>query len=46
MDFPGGSDGKASVYNVVDLGLIPGLNKLIKKKKLGLILEPISGWRH
>ena len=24
MDFPGGSDGKASVYNVGDLGLIPG----------------------
>ena len=22
-DFPGGSDGKASVYNVGDLGLIP-----------------------
>ena len=25
LDFPGGSDGKASVYNVGDLGLIPGL---------------------
>ena len=24
-DFPGGSDGKASVYNVRDLGLIPEL---------------------
>ena len=24
MDFPGGSDGKVSVYNVVDLGSIPG----------------------
>ena len=24
MDFPGGSDGKASVYSVGDLGLIPG----------------------
>ena len=23
MDFPGGSDGKASVYNAGDLGLIP-----------------------
>ena len=23
-DFPGGSDGKASVYNVGDQGLIPG----------------------
>ena len=25
--FPGGSDGKASVYNAVDLGLIPGLGR-------------------
>ena len=24
MDFPGGSDGKASTYNTGDLGLIPG----------------------
>ena len=24
MDFPGGSEGKASVYNVGDLGSIPG----------------------
>ena len=24
MDFPGGSDGNASAYNVGDLGLIPG----------------------
>ena len=24
QDFPGGSDGKASAYNVGDLGLIPG----------------------
>ena len=24
LDFPGGSDGKASAYNVVDLGLILG----------------------
>ena len=24
MDFPGGSDGKASAYSVGDLGLIPG----------------------
>ena len=27
MDFPGGSDGKASVYNVRDLGSIPGLER-------------------
>ena len=26
-DFPGGSDGKASAYNVGDLGSIPGLEK-------------------
>ena len=25
MDFPGGSDGKASAYSSGDLGLIPGL---------------------
>ena len=28
MDFPGGSDGKASVYNVGDLGSIPWLGRL------------------
>ena len=27
MDFSGGSDGKASVYNVGDLGLSPGLGR-------------------
>ena len=27
MDFPGGSDGKASAYNVEDLGLIPRLER-------------------
>ena len=27
MDFPGGSDGKASVYNVGDPGSIPGLGR-------------------
>ena len=26
-DFPGGSDGKASVYNVKDTGSIPGLGR-------------------
>ena len=26
-DFPGGSDGKASAYNVGDLGSIPGLGR-------------------
>ena len=27
LDFPGGSDGKASVYNVGDPGLSPGLGR-------------------
>ena len=27
MDFPGGSDGKASAYNAGDRGSIPGLGK-------------------
>ena len=27
QDFSGGSDGKASAYNVGDLGLIPGLGR-------------------
>ena len=27
FDFPGGSDGKASAYNVGDLGSIPGLGR-------------------
>ena len=27
MDFPGGSDGKASVYDAGDLGSIPGLGR-------------------
>ena len=27
LDFPGGSDGKASVYNLGDLGSIPGLGR-------------------
>ena len=28
-DFPGGSDGEVSVYNVGDLGLIPGLGRFL-----------------
>ena len=31
-DFPGGSDGKASVYNVRDLGSIPGLGDSLEKE--------------
>ena len=27
LDFPGGSDGKASVYNAEDPGSIPGLGR-------------------
>ena len=27
MDFPGGSDGKASAYNAGDQGSIPGLGR-------------------
>ena len=31
-DFPGGSDGKASAYNVGDLGSIPGLGSSLEKE--------------
>ena len=31
QDFPGGSDGKASVCKVEDLGLIPGSERLLEK---------------
>ena len=27
LDFPGGSDGRASAYNAGDLGSIPGLGR-------------------
>ena len=33
LDFPGGSDGKASVYNEGDLGSIPGLGRFPWKRK-------------
>ena len=32
FDFPGGADDKASVYNVGDLGLIPGLGRPLEKE--------------
>ena len=32
MDFPGGSDGKASVYNAGDLGSIPGSGRFPGKR--------------
>ena len=31
-DFPGGSDGKASAYNVGDPGVIPGLESPLEKE--------------
>ena len=35
-DFPGGSDGKASAYNVGDLRSIPGREDLLEKEKATL----------
>ena len=32
LDFPGGSDGKASVYNEGDLGSIPGREDPLEKE--------------
>ena len=32
LDFPGGSDGKASAYNVGDSGSIPGLEDFLEKE--------------
>ena len=32
LDFPGGSDGKASVYSVGDLSSIPGLGSSLEKE--------------
>ena len=32
VDFPGGSDGNASAYNVGDLGLIPGSEDPLEKE--------------
>ena len=31
LGFPGGSDGKASVYNTGDLGSIPGLGRYLRE---------------
>ena len=33
IDFPGGSDGKASVYHVGDPGSIPGIGKIPWRRK-------------
>ena len=35
MDFPGGSDGKVSVYNAGDLGSITGSGELWLRKDKG-----------
>ena len=45
LDFPGGSDGKASVYNVGDLGLIPGLGRFPGEGKLqySCLENPMDG---
>ena len=41
LDFSGGSDSKVSVYNVGDLGLIPGLGKSLGEGNSYLL--PYSG---
>ena len=33
LSFPGGSDGKASAYNLGDPGSIPGLEKILWRRK-------------
>ena len=43
LDFPGGSDGKAFVYNVGDLGSIPGLGRSLEKRKA--THSSILAWR-
>ena len=42
-NFPGGSDGKASVYNVGDLGSILGLGRPLEKGKA--TYSSILAWR-
>ena len=34
LDFPGSSDSKESVCNAADLGLIPGLGRLLEEEHL------------
>ena len=34
MGFPGGSDGKESTCNAGDLGSVPGLGRLLDKRRL------------
>ena len=52
MDFPGGSDGKASVYNAGDPGSIPGLRRspgegngnLLQSSCLGNCMDREAWW--
>ena len=48
-NFPGGSDGKASAYNVGDLGLNPGLGRSPREGNANPLqyscLEKSQGWR-
>ena len=37
MDFPGGSDGKQSSFNVGDLGLTPGLRRSLGGGQEGMV---------
>ena len=46
LDFPGGSDGKASVYNAGDLGSIPGLGRCPGEGKGSSILAWRIPWGH
>ena len=43
MDFPGGSDGKASVYNAGDLGSIPGQDDP-REKEMAIHFSTLA-WR-
>ena len=47
MDFPGGSDSKASVYNAGDLGLIPGSGRFPGEGNGNHVFLPRKshGWR-
>ena len=43
VDFPGGSDGKVSVYNAGDLGSIPGMGRSLEKGRT--THSSIVAWR-
>ena len=45
-DLPGGSDGKASAYNVRDLGSIPGSGKISWRRKWQLTPVFLPGKSH